>query len=96
MGSRYPEIIKALKESAGDCILDGEMTAFSKGVPSFESLAVRDQQVDAIRIDYLSKALPAVYIVFDILYKGRESLANLPLLALVGAFNIIYDLWTKK
>ena len=80
MGSRYPEITKALKESAGDCILDGEMTVFSKGVPSFASLAVRDQQVDGIRIDYLSKALPAVYIVFDILYKGQENLMNLPLI----------------
>jgi len=80
MGSRYPEIIKALKESAGDCVLDGEMTVFSKGVPSFASLAVRDQQVDDIRIDYLSKALPAVYIVFDILCKGRDSLMNLPLI----------------
>ena len=80
MGSRYPEIIKALKESAGDCILDGEMTVFSKGVPSFASLAVRDQQVDGIRIDYLSKALPAVYIVFDILCKGQENLMNLPLI----------------
>jgi DNA ligase D-like protein (predicted ligase) len=80
MGSRYPEIIKALKESSGECILDGEMTVFSKGVPSFASLAVRDQQVDNIRIDYLSKALPAIYIVFDILYKGKENLMNLPLI----------------
>jgi len=80
MGSRYPEITKALRDAAGDCILDGEMTVFSKGVPSFASLAVRDQQVDGIRIDYLSKALPAVYIVFDILYKGQESLMNLPLI----------------
>ena len=80
MDSRYPEITKALKEAAGDCILDGEMTVFSKGVPSFASLAVRDQQVDGIRIDYLSEALPAVYIVFDFLYKGQEKLMNLPLI----------------
>ena len=63
MGSRYPEITKALKEAAGDCILDGEMTVFSKGGPSFASLAVRDQKSDSFRIDYLSKAIPAVYIV---------------------------------
>jgi len=80
MGSRYPEITKALRDAAVDCVLDGEMTVFSKGVPSFASLAVRDQQVDGIRIDYLSKALPAIYIAFDILYKGRESLMNLPLI----------------
>jgi ATP-dependent DNA ligase len=58
----------------------GKMTVFSKGVPSFASLAVRDQQVDDIRIDYLSKALPVVYIVFDILYKGQDDLMSLPLI----------------
>jgi ATP-dependent DNA ligase len=56
------------------------MTVFSKGVPSFASLAVRDQQVNSIRIDYLSKTMPASYIVFDILYKDQESLMNLPLI----------------
>jgi ATP-dependent DNA ligase len=55
MGSRNPEIIKALNEAAGDCILDGEMTVFSKGVPSFASLAVRDQQGDGMRIDYFRR-----------------------------------------
>lgn len=80
IGSRYPEITKALRKSAGNCILDGEMAVFSNGIPNFSSLAVRDQQVDSIRIDYLSKAMPASYIVFDILYKGEESLMNLPLL----------------
>ncbi len=79
MSSRYPEIIKALKESASDCILDGEMAVFSNGVPNFSSLAVRDQQVNKIRIDYLSKEMPASYIVFDILYKGQDNLMNLPL-----------------
>ena len=58
----------------------GEITVFSKGVPSFALLAVRDQQVNSIRIDYLSKAMPASYIVFDILYKGQENLMNLPLI----------------
>ena len=61
-------------------IPDGEMTVFSKGVPSFALLAERDQQVNSIRIDYLSKAMPASYIVFDILYKGQENLMNLPLI----------------
>jgi ATP-dependent DNA ligase len=69
---RYPEIIRALKQVAGDCILDGEMAVFSKGVPSFSSLAVREQQIQKIRIDYLSKDMPASYIVFDILYLGQK------------------------
>lgn len=76
---RYPEIVEALQLAASDCILDGEMTVFSKGIPNFSSLAVREQQIQSIRIEYLSKALPAIYIVFDILQKGQESLMNLPL-----------------
>ncbi len=77
---RYPEVIRALKQAAGDCILDGEMAVFSKGMPDFSSLAVREQQIQNTRIDYLSKAMPASYIVFDILYKGQESLMDRPLL----------------
>src|SRR5512136_1018489 len=79
---RYPEVVRSLKQAvAGDCILDGEMSVFSKGVPSFSSLAVREQQLPTkkLRIDYLSKALPASYIVFDILYKDGESLMDHPL-----------------
>ncbi|NPV63629.1 MAG: DNA ligase [Methanotrichaceae archaeon] len=77
---RYPEITRALQTAAGGCVLDGELAVFSKGIPDFSSLAVREQQVKAVRIDYLSKALPASYIVFDILYRGSESLMNLPLI----------------
>jgi len=57
------------------------MAVFSKGVPSFSSLAVREQQrpEKKFRIDYLSKTLPASYIIFDILYKDGESLMDRPL-----------------
>jgi len=50
-----------------------KITVFSNGVPSFALLAERDQQVNSIRIDYLSKTMPASYIVFDILYMGQEN-----------------------
>jgi ATP-dependent DNA ligase len=76
---RYPEIIRALKQSAGDCLLDGEMAVFSKGIPSFSSLAVREQQIQKARIDFLSKDLPASYMVFDMLCLGHESLMDRPL-----------------
>ena len=55
---RYPEIIRALKQTADDCVLDGEMAVFFKGVPSFSSLAVREQQIHRTRIDYLSDNCP--------------------------------------
>jgi DNA ligase D-like protein (predicted ligase) len=77
---RYPEITKALLQAGSDCILDGEMAVFSKGIPDFRSLEMRDQQVQSLRIDYLSKAMPGNYIVFDILQKGQKNLMGLPLL----------------
>ena len=76
---RYPEITKALRQATSDCILDGELAVFSKGIPDFGSLAVREQQTKAFKINYLARALPANYIVFDILFKGQESLMNLAL-----------------
>ena len=76
---RYPEIIRALKQTAGDCVIDGEMTVMSKGIPSFSTLAIREQQIQKTRINYLSENLPASYIVFDILCLGRESLMDRPL-----------------
>jgi DNA ligase D-like protein (predicted ligase) len=77
---RYPELTDALRQNANNCILDGEIAVFSKGVPDFASLAMREQQSKDIRINYLAKTMPANYIVFDILYKEGESLMNLSLL----------------
>lgn len=79
--NRYPEVVRALQQAvAGDCVLDGEMAVFTRGIPNFSSLALREQQVENLRIEYLARAVPASYIVFDILCKGGESLMNLPLL----------------
>jgi hypothetical protein len=51
MEPRYPEIIKALKDSQSIALHPGwRNEVFSKGVPNFASLAVRDQQVDKILI----------------------------------------------
>ena len=55
------------------------MAVFSKGIPSFSTLAIREQQIQKARIEFLSKDLPATYIVFDILSVGRESLMDRPL-----------------
>ena len=56
------------------------MAVFSKDIPSFSSLAVREQQIQRTRIDYLSENLPASYIISDILCLGKESLMDRPLL----------------
>jgi len=76
---RYPELEEALASGSSGCIFDGEIAVFDQGKPSFHALAERDHQSDKLRIDYLSRALPASYVVFDILYARGTSLMDLPL-----------------
>ena len=76
---RYPEISEALTQSA-ETVLDGEIAVFKDGVPDFSSLATRDHQTDRLRIDYLSKSMPATYVVFDILFAEGVSVMELPLM----------------
>lgn len=76
---RYPELVSALGSLKSECVLDGEITVFVKGIPSFRALAERDHQNDMIKIDYLSRAVPVSYIVFDLLCLKGENLMHLPL-----------------
>jgi DNA ligase D-like protein (predicted ligase) len=76
--NRYPELAAALDRSSG-CILDGEIAVFSNGKPNFAALAQRDHQIERLRIDYLSRALPASFVVFDILYAKERSVMDLSL-----------------
>jgi ATP-dependent DNA ligase len=76
---RYPELARALS-SESDCVLDGEIAVFSNGLPDFSALAMREHQLQKARIDYLSKAELASYIVFDILCVDGKSIMDKPLL----------------
>jgi len=70
---RYPELARALAQGASHCILDGEIAVFSNGRPDFSALSVREHQTEGLKIDYLSQAMPASFVVFDILYaKGKS------------------------
>ena len=76
---RYPELALALAKGASGCVLDGEIAVFADGRPSFAKLAERDHQNDRLRIDFLSRSMPASYVVFDIIYAKEKSVMNLPL-----------------
>ncbi|HUS75035.1 MAG TPA: non-homologous end-joining DNA ligase [Methanothrix sp.] len=76
---RYPELALALAQGASGCVLDGEIAVFADGKPSFGALAERDHQSDRLAIDYLSRAMPASYVVFDILYAKERCVMDLPL-----------------
>jgi len=76
---RYPELALALAKGASGCVLDGEIAVFADGRPSFAKLAERDHQSERLRIDHLSRVMPASYVVFDILYAKERSVMDLPL-----------------
>ncbi len=66
---RYPELTSSLLEFASsNAVFDGEIIVFSGGKPSFQLLQQREHVDDRMRIEILSRKIPAVYIAFDLLY----------------------------
>ncbi len=76
---RYPEIVEALTKAASECVLDGEIAVFTDGKPDFAALAEREHQTRRLKIEYISKTMPASYVVFDILYAKGENVMARPL-----------------
>ncbi|OPY49642.1 MAG: DNA ligase [Methanosaeta sp. PtaU1.Bin060] len=75
---RYPEIAETLADASG-CIFDGEIAIFSDGRPDFALLSEREHLMEKLRIDYLSRARPASFVVFDILFAQGKSVMDRPL-----------------
>jgi len=75
---RYPEVAKSLAKGS-DCVLDGEIAVLTGVRPDFSALAMREHQTRKMKIDYLSEAQLASYIVFDILRSGGEDVMDKPL-----------------
>jgi DNA ligase D-like protein (predicted ligase) len=75
---RYPEIAEALADASG-CIFDGEIAIFSDGRPDFALLSEREHLMEKLRVDYLSRARPASFVVFDILFAQGKSVMDRPL-----------------
>lgn len=77
----YPELNDINKSIKGDVILDGEVVVIDEKHPfgNFEKLAMRDRLKDKEEIEKRSKTLPLTYVVFDILEKGNQNVADLPL-----------------
>ena len=61
------------------CLLDGEVIALRDGKPSFLELQKRAQLHNSERIKAASKAIPVVYVVFDLLFLSGQSILNQPL-----------------
>jgi|Deesub1362B_J571_1020462.scaffolds.fasta_scaffold00016_188 bifunctional non-homologous end joining protein LigD len=68
---RYPEF-DFHNSFCKSCILDGEIVVLKKGKPDFKLLQQREQIENRMKIEILSKKLPAIYAVFDILWVEGE------------------------
>lgn len=72
--TQYPEIVDALSFMPENTVIDGEIVVpGDDGKPSFHKVMQRDLAKTPHTITKLCHTLPAVYMVFDILwYKGRN------------------------
>ena len=77
---RYPELASlAAPLESRNAILDGEIVTFDeRGRPSFERLQQRMHVEDAGVIRKLTIQVPAVYVLFDLLWLDGESTMGLP------------------
>jgi bifunctional non-homologous end joining protein LigD len=75
---RYPEL-GALARLPDGTIVDGEITVLVDGKPSFRGMLRREQARGEARFRALAADLPAVYVAFDLLWKGGEPIIDTPL-----------------
>ena len=71
----YPELHSLHDQVVAlEAMLDGEIVAFDEGVPSFQRLQQRMHLRDQRRIEQMTKRIPVVYVVFDLLYLDGKDL----------------------
>ena len=73
----YPEL-KMITENINtrSAILDGEIVALEKGLPSFDSLQFRFGVKDPLQIRMLSRRIPTTYIAFDLLHLNGKDIVK--------------------
>ncbi len=77
---RYPEL-RALAEALGshEVVLDGEIVALDeRGRPSFEQLQQRMGLTSEAEVRRKMREVPAVYLIFDLVYLDGRSLLRTP------------------
>jgi len=76
---RFPDLAGLAKLPAGT-LLDGEIVVLraEDGKPDFSALQSRDHANAPQRIDWGAKLRPATFVAFDQLYRGGESIVDLP------------------
>jgi DNA ligase D-like protein (predicted ligase)/DNA ligase D-like protein (predicted 3'-phosphoesterase) len=76
--SNFPEL-EDIKQQARDVVLDGEILIFNEGKVDFQALLERSRTASPRDMEFQSKRLPAIYVVFDIMEKEGKPLIDLPL-----------------
>lgn len=76
--NRYPEF-SFLNGLPPGTVLDGEVVVLHGGKPDFDRLMARDQLRSPLKIKTSARAMPATFIVFDVLYEKYASLMSKPL-----------------
>lgn len=78
---QFPDLALLNKHiRARETILDGELVVLKNGKPSYKSIMSRKHQQNLMKINLLSKTMPAVFITWDILYLDGKPLIELPLI----------------
>lgn len=76
----YPELRRLHDQVVAlEAMLDGEIVAFDNGVPSFQRLQQRMHLRDERKVEEMTRQIPVVYIVFDLLYIDGDNLVDRPL-----------------
>jgi bifunctional non-homologous end joining protein LigD len=77
LNNTYPELVEALeRESSPEFVVDGEIVAFSHGIPSFSRLQARLGIQDPQRARRTGVAV--YYYLFDVLHLEGETTTGLP------------------
>ncbi|MEX3933243.1 hypothetical protein AB4Y32_15820 [Paraburkholderia phymatum] len=76
----FPEIVEAVAEVSGDCVLDAELAVGSaRGRECFASLQQRARTVSPRSVPAAVRKCPARLYVFDMLMDGKEDMRGLAL-----------------
>ena len=78
--SKFPELYDLYRlKKCKEAILDGELIVLKDGVPHFKSILSRKNKQNSMKIELISKTMPALYVTWDILYMDGKPLIDLPL-----------------
>jgi bifunctional non-homologous end joining protein LigD len=88
--ARYPEFDFLAGLSPGT-VFDGEMVVFSNGKPDFGLVQSRDKIRAPLKIRTMSRAQPATFVAFDLLYENHAPLLKQPLLERRGRLEFLVE-----